>query len=59
MDDEELTLPWDEPEEPGEGEEEEKATAAETVLTVTEVNIAVNDLYFPGDETAAEPARVE
>ena len=30
-----------------------------TGLTVTEVNIAVNDLYFPGDETAAEPARVE
>ena len=30
-----------------------------TGLTVTEVNIAVNDLYVPGDETAAEPARVE
>ncbi len=30
-----------------------------TGLTVTEVNVAVNDLYFPGDETAAEPARVE
>ena len=30
-----------------------------TGLTVTEVNIAVNDLHFPGDETAAEPARVE
>ena len=30
-----------------------------TGLTVTEVNIAVNDLYFPGDETAAEPERVE
>jgi uncharacterized alkaline shock family protein YloU len=29
-----------------------------TGLTVTEVNIAVNDLYFPGDESA-EPARVE
>jgi uncharacterized alkaline shock family protein YloU len=29
-----------------------------TGLKVTEVNIAVNDLYFPGDETA-EPARVE
>src|SRR4051812_47088556 len=29
-----------------------------TGLTVTEVNITVNDLYFPGDE-AAEPARVE
>ena len=30
-----------------------------TGLTVTEVNIAVNDLYVPGDEAAAEPARVE
>ncbi len=30
-----------------------------TGLQVTEVNIAVNDLYFPGDEAAAEPARVE
>jgi uncharacterized alkaline shock family protein YloU len=30
-----------------------------TGLTVTEVNVAVNDLYFPGDEAAAEPARVE
>ena len=30
-----------------------------TGLKVTEVNIAVNDLYFPGDETAAESARVE
>lgn len=30
-----------------------------TGLTVTEVNIAVNDLYFPGDEAAAAPARVE
>jgi uncharacterized alkaline shock family protein YloU len=30
-----------------------------TGLNVTEVNIAVNDLYFPGEETAAEPARVE
>jgi uncharacterized alkaline shock family protein YloU len=29
-----------------------------TGLTVTEVNVAVNDLYFPGDETA-EPARVQ
>ena len=29
-----------------------------TGLTVTEVNITVNDLHFPGDETA-EPARVE
>jgi len=30
-----------------------------TGLTVTEVNIAVNDLYFLDDEAAAEPARVE
>ena len=30
-----------------------------TGLTVTEVNVAVNDLYFPGDEAAAEPERVE
>jgi uncharacterized alkaline shock family protein YloU len=30
-----------------------------TGLKVTEVNIAVNDLYFPGDEAAAESARVE
>ena len=30
-----------------------------TGLTVTEVNVAVNDLYFPGDEAAPEPARVE
>ena len=30
-----------------------------TGLKVTEINIAINDLYFPGDETAAEPARVE
>ena len=30
-----------------------------TGLTVTEVNVSVNDLYFPGDEAAAEPARVE
>lgn len=30
-----------------------------TGLKVTEVNIAVNDLHFPGDETAGEPARVE
>ncbi|MBB4660477.1 Asp23/Gls24 family envelope stress response protein [Conexibacter arvalis] len=29
-----------------------------TGLTVTEVNVSVNDLYFPGDETA-EPARVQ
>lgn len=27
-----------------------------TGLTVTEVNITFNDLYFPGDEAAAEPA---
>jgi uncharacterized alkaline shock family protein YloU len=30
-----------------------------TGLKVTEVNIAVNDLYFEGDEAAAEPERVE
>ena len=30
-----------------------------TGLTVTEVNIAINDLFFSGDEAAAEPARVE
>lgn len=30
-----------------------------TGLSVTEVNIAVNDLYFPGDETPAESPRVE
>jgi uncharacterized alkaline shock family protein YloU len=30
-----------------------------TGLSVTEVNIAVNDLYFPGDEAPSEPARVE
>ena len=30
-----------------------------TGLTVTEVYITVNDLHFPGDEAAAEPARVE
>ncbi|MDO8212183.1 Asp23/Gls24 family envelope stress response protein [Conexibacter sp. CPCC 206217] len=29
-----------------------------TGLTVTEVNIAVNDLHFPGDEQPDEPARV-
>ena len=28
-------------------------------LTVTEVNIAVNDLYFPDDEAVAEPAGVK
>jgi uncharacterized alkaline shock family protein YloU len=30
-----------------------------TGLSVTEVNITVNDLYFPGDEAPAEPSRVE
>jgi uncharacterized alkaline shock family protein YloU len=30
-----------------------------TGLSVTEVNISVNDLYFPGDEAPAEPPRVE
>ena len=30
-----------------------------TGLTVTEVNVAVNDLYFPGDEAPDQPARVE
>jgi uncharacterized alkaline shock family protein YloU len=30
-----------------------------TGLAVTEVNIVVNDLYFPGDEQPAEPQRVE
>jgi uncharacterized alkaline shock family protein YloU len=30
-----------------------------TGLSVTEVNVAVNDLYFPGDETPQQPARVE
>jgi uncharacterized alkaline shock family protein YloU len=30
-----------------------------TGLSVTEVNIAVNDLYFPGDEAPGEPPRVE
>jgi uncharacterized alkaline shock family protein YloU len=29
-----------------------------TGLQVTEVNVAVNDLYFPGDEMPDEPARV-
>lgn len=28
-------------------------------LRVTEVNVAVNDLYFPGDEEPDQPARVE
>lgn len=27
-------------------------------LNVTEVNVSVNDLYFPGDEEPAEPPRV-
>ncbi len=30
-----------------------------TGLSVTEVNIAVDDLYFPGDETPEGPPRVE
>ena len=30
-----------------------------TGLSVTEVNVAVNDLYFPGDEEPKQPARVE
>jgi len=30
-----------------------------TGLSVTEVNVAVNDLYFPGDEEPDQPARVE
>jgi len=30
-----------------------------TGLSVTEVNVMVNDLYFPGDETPQQPARVE
>ena len=30
-----------------------------TGLSVTEVNVAVNDLYFPGDEEPEQPARVE
>jgi uncharacterized alkaline shock family protein YloU len=30
-----------------------------TGLTVTEVNVSVNDLYFPGDDQPQEPARVE
>ncbi len=28
-------------------------------LTVTEVNVSVNDLHFPGDEDAPEPTRVQ
>jgi uncharacterized alkaline shock family protein YloU len=30
-----------------------------TGLSVTEVNVMVNDLYFPGDESPQQPARVE
>jgi uncharacterized alkaline shock family protein YloU len=30
-----------------------------TGLTVTEVNVTVNDLHFPGDEQPDEPARVQ
>jgi uncharacterized alkaline shock family protein YloU len=30
-----------------------------TGLSVTEVNVSVNDLYFPGDEAPETPARVE
>lgn len=30
-----------------------------TGLSVTEVNVAVNDLFFPGDEAPQQPARVE
>lgn len=30
-----------------------------TGLSVTEVNVAVNDLYFPGDAEPQQPARVE
>lgn len=30
-----------------------------TGLSVTEVNIAVNDLHFPGDEAPSQPPRVE
>ncbi len=29
-----------------------------TGLSVTEVNVAVNDLYFPGDDEPEQPARV-
>ncbi len=28
-------------------------------LTVTEVNVSVNDLHFPGDEDVPEPTRVQ
>lgn len=30
-----------------------------TGLSVTEVNVSVDDLYFPGDEATAQPARVQ
>lgn len=30
-----------------------------TGLSVTEVNVAITDLYFPGDEEPDQPARVE
>ena len=30
-----------------------------TGLSVTEVNVAITDLYFPGDEEPEQPARVE
>jgi uncharacterized alkaline shock family protein YloU len=30
-----------------------------TGLSVTEVNVTVNDLYFPGEESQQQPARVE
>jgi uncharacterized alkaline shock family protein YloU len=30
-----------------------------TGLAVTEVNLSVNDLYFPGDEAPEQPARVQ
>lgn len=30
-----------------------------TGLSVTEVNVTVNDLYFPGDDEPDQPARVE
>jgi uncharacterized alkaline shock family protein YloU len=30
-----------------------------TGLSVTEVNVTVNDLYFPGDDEPEQPARVE
>lgn len=30
-----------------------------TGLSVTEVNVAINDLYFPGDDEPEQPARVD